>query len=135
MQTIALSEAALALFRRRISGERVEVANDNRALYRELAAAGLMEPPTRLSVATMAITGLPRPGRNCVTTCSTAAQPRSICRELPRCVAHRPLCFRPGDESQFVVAAVFVLGQFVGDDRRARSPRRVRCQARRVSAS
>ena len=44
MQTIALSEAALALFRRRISGERVEVADDNRALYRELAAAGLMEP-------------------------------------------------------------------------------------------
>jgi hypothetical protein len=44
MQTIALSEAALALFRRRISGERVEVADDNRALYRELEAAGLMEP-------------------------------------------------------------------------------------------
>ncbi len=44
MPTIALSEAALTLLRRRLSGERVEVADDNRALYRELADAGLMEP-------------------------------------------------------------------------------------------
>jgi hypothetical protein len=44
MPTIALSDAALALLRRRLSGERVEVADDNRALYRELADAGLMSP-------------------------------------------------------------------------------------------
>lgn len=44
MPTIALSEAALALFRRRLSGERVEVCDENRPFYRELADAGLMEP-------------------------------------------------------------------------------------------
>jgi hypothetical protein len=44
MPTITLSPAALALFRRRLSGERVEVADENRALYGELTDAGLMEP-------------------------------------------------------------------------------------------
>jgi hypothetical protein len=42
--TIALSEAALALLRRRIAGEWVEVTVESKPLYRELAAAGLMDP-------------------------------------------------------------------------------------------
>jgi hypothetical protein len=44
MQTIALSEAALALLRRRVAGERVEVTEETRPLYREMVAAGLMIP-------------------------------------------------------------------------------------------
>jgi hypothetical protein len=42
--TIMLSEAAVALFRRRVAGERIEVTSETRPLYRELAAAGLMYP-------------------------------------------------------------------------------------------
>ena len=44
MSTLALSESALALLRLRLSGQRVEVTDDNRDPYKELAAAGLAEP-------------------------------------------------------------------------------------------
>jgi hypothetical protein len=44
MQAIALSDAALALLRVRLAGEWVAVTNENLPLYRELAAAGLVEP-------------------------------------------------------------------------------------------
>jgi len=44
MQTITLSVAAVALLRRRLAGERVEVSDESRPLYRELVAAGLMMP-------------------------------------------------------------------------------------------
>lgn len=44
MQTIALSESALALLHRRLSGERVEVTDETRPLYRELVDAGMMIP-------------------------------------------------------------------------------------------
>jgi hypothetical protein len=44
MQTITLSVAALALLRRRLASERVEVSDENRPLYHELVAAGLMMP-------------------------------------------------------------------------------------------
>lgn len=40
----ALSDAALALLKRRFAGERVDVTEDTRPLYRELVQAGLMEP-------------------------------------------------------------------------------------------
>jgi hypothetical protein len=39
-----LSDAALSLLRRRLAGERVEVTEESHPFYRELAAAGLMEP-------------------------------------------------------------------------------------------
>ena len=39
-----LSDAALALLRRRLRGERVEVTDQSRPLYVELAEAGLMMP-------------------------------------------------------------------------------------------
>jgi hypothetical protein len=42
--TITLSEAALALLRRRLAGERVEVTDETRPLYRELVEAGMMMP-------------------------------------------------------------------------------------------
>lgn len=41
---LELTEAARDLLRIRLSGERVDVAPDNRESYRELARAGLMEP-------------------------------------------------------------------------------------------
>jgi hypothetical protein len=44
MQTINLSEAALALLRRRLAGERVEITDETRPLYRELVEATLMVP-------------------------------------------------------------------------------------------
>jgi hypothetical protein len=44
MQTNTLSESALALLRRRLNRERVEVTEETRPLYRELASAGLMYP-------------------------------------------------------------------------------------------
>ncbi len=44
MPTIALSEAALALLRRRLAGEWVEVTDETRPVYRELVDAGLMIP-------------------------------------------------------------------------------------------
>ncbi len=44
MATITLSDAALALLRRRLTGERVAVTAENREAYRELAAARLMYP-------------------------------------------------------------------------------------------
>lgn len=44
MSTLTLSESALALLRLRLSGQRVEVTDDNRDVYKELAAAGLAEP-------------------------------------------------------------------------------------------
>jgi hypothetical protein len=44
MQTPNLSEAALALLRRRLTGERVEVTEQTRPAYRELVDAGLMMP-------------------------------------------------------------------------------------------
>lgn len=44
METIALSPAALSLLRRRIARERVEVTDETRPAYRELAEAGLAIP-------------------------------------------------------------------------------------------
>jgi hypothetical protein len=44
MPTIALSEAALALLRRRLASEWVEVNDVTRPLYRELVDAGLRIP-------------------------------------------------------------------------------------------
>jgi hypothetical protein len=44
MQTVNLSEAALALLQRRLAGERVEITNGTRPLYRELVEAGMMMP-------------------------------------------------------------------------------------------
>ncbi|MFI5461340.1 MAG: hypothetical protein ACHRXM_38550 [Isosphaerales bacterium] len=39
-----LSESALSLLRLRLSGQRVEVTDETRVPYQELAAAGLAEP-------------------------------------------------------------------------------------------
>ena len=44
MQTTNLSESATALLRRRLAGERVEVTDETRPAYRELAEAGMMIP-------------------------------------------------------------------------------------------
>ena len=44
MQTQTLSESALALLHRRLAGERVEVTEETRPLYRELVDAGMMMP-------------------------------------------------------------------------------------------
>ena len=43
-ESVCLSGAATALLRSRLAGERVAVTEENRPLYRELVAAGLMEP-------------------------------------------------------------------------------------------
>jgi hypothetical protein len=43
MQTINLSESALTLLRRRPAGERVEITDETRPLYRELVEATLMD--------------------------------------------------------------------------------------------
>jgi hypothetical protein len=42
MQTVALSENAVVLLRRRLAGERVEVTDETRPFYRELVEAGMM---------------------------------------------------------------------------------------------
>ncbi len=42
--TVHLSEPALTLLKRRFTGTRVEVTEQNRPLYRELVEAGLMMP-------------------------------------------------------------------------------------------
>jgi hypothetical protein len=44
MPTVTLSEDALTLLRRRLSGERVEVTQETRPLYRQLVDAGMMIP-------------------------------------------------------------------------------------------
>ena len=44
METVALSAAALSLLQHRFAGERVEVTDETRPLYRELVEAGLMIP-------------------------------------------------------------------------------------------
>jgi hypothetical protein len=44
MPTVTLTEAALALLRRRLADEWVEVSDETRPLYRELVEAGLMSP-------------------------------------------------------------------------------------------
>jgi hypothetical protein len=44
MQTITLSESALALLHRRLAGERVEVTDESRPFYLELVKAGMMIP-------------------------------------------------------------------------------------------
>ena len=44
MQSIMLSADALALLHRRLAGQRVEVTDETRPLYRELVSAGLMMP-------------------------------------------------------------------------------------------
>ncbi len=44
MPTMMLSDAALALLRLNLTGPQVPVTPDNHEAYRELAAAGLMEP-------------------------------------------------------------------------------------------
>ena len=44
MPTITLSDAAQDLLRRRLADEWVEVTDETRPLYRELADAGLMSP-------------------------------------------------------------------------------------------
>ena len=44
MQTVTLSDAALALTHRRLTGERVDVTDETRPLYRELVDAGMMIP-------------------------------------------------------------------------------------------
>ena len=43
-ETFHLSEDALKLLRLRLVGRRVEVTDETRGFYRELAAAGLAEP-------------------------------------------------------------------------------------------
>jgi hypothetical protein len=43
-ESVPLSESALALLRRRLAGEWVEVNEESRPLYRELVSAGLMIP-------------------------------------------------------------------------------------------
>jgi hypothetical protein len=44
MQTIALSEPALDLLKRNLTGPQILVNDENREAYRELALAGLMIP-------------------------------------------------------------------------------------------
>jgi hypothetical protein len=44
MQSLSLSDSALTLLRRRLAGERVEVNDETRPLYRELVDAGMMMP-------------------------------------------------------------------------------------------
>ena len=44
MQTQTLSEPALTLLHRRLAGERVEVTDETRPLYRELVDSGMMMP-------------------------------------------------------------------------------------------
>ena len=44
MPTIGLSDAALALLRRRLAGEWVDVTDGTRPLYGELVGAGMMIP-------------------------------------------------------------------------------------------
>jgi hypothetical protein len=44
MQTITLSEAAVDLLKRNMTGQHILVDDDNRESYRELARAGLMIP-------------------------------------------------------------------------------------------
>ena len=44
MQTVELSDAALALLRSRVDGGSREVNDLNREVYRELARAGIMYP-------------------------------------------------------------------------------------------
>jgi hypothetical protein len=44
MLTTTLTESAAVLLHRRLAGERVEVTDDTRPLYRELVVAGLMVP-------------------------------------------------------------------------------------------
>ncbi len=43
-ETITLSESALALLRSRLAGRAVDVTDETRPAYRELAAMGLMIP-------------------------------------------------------------------------------------------
>jgi hypothetical protein len=44
MQTVTLSDAALVLLSRRLTGERVDVTDETRPLYSELVEAGMMIP-------------------------------------------------------------------------------------------
>jgi hypothetical protein len=44
METVNLSVDAVALLRRRLADERVEVTEENRPIYRELVEAGVMIP-------------------------------------------------------------------------------------------
>jgi hypothetical protein len=44
METITLSEAALDLLKRNMTGTQILVDDENREAYRELARAGLMMP-------------------------------------------------------------------------------------------
>jgi hypothetical protein len=53
MQTQTLSESALALLHRRLAGERVEVTEATRPLYRELVEAGMMMPLHTFSLGTV----------------------------------------------------------------------------------
>ncbi len=49
IETMNLSDGAVDLFRRRYAGEWVEVTDENRPFYRELAGAGLMAPHKELA--------------------------------------------------------------------------------------
>ncbi len=44
MQSVSLSEQARLLLRRHLAGERVQVTDGTRPLYRELVDAGMMMP-------------------------------------------------------------------------------------------
>ncbi|MGP0066945.1 MAG: hypothetical protein ACLQGP_25555 [Isosphaeraceae bacterium] len=44
MQTITLSESAVALFRLRVRGHKLPVNDQRLGAYRELADAGILEP-------------------------------------------------------------------------------------------
>jgi hypothetical protein len=69
MLTITLSDAALALLRQRLTGDRVEVTDESRPLYCELVDAGLMIPlhsfakgnegAFRLTEAAIGLAGIP----------------------------------------------------------------------------
>ena len=120
MPTIELSDAALALFRRRLAGEWVEVTDQTQPLYRELVEAGMMTPLHSFTRGAEAPTASRRPpaanGRRVVRKSFPAPAPLHLPEQLPCRVADRQLRLGSGDQRELVIPAVLMFHQLVGDD-------------------
>jgi len=99
MQTITLSESALALLRRRLAAEWVEVTDETRPFYRELVSAGMMIPLHSFSRGMKGPTGLPMRPASYGIVSTTDPAVLHLPEQLPRCVTDWQLRLRPGDQS------------------------------------
>ena len=83
-ETFALSESAVAVLRFRVKGYRMKVTDRSLEAFRELAAAGIMEPVPGRMATPRPITNSPRIGRSWHGGSHRRIHPRTRNRRFPK---------------------------------------------------